>query len=339
MISFEVVTRWKLILLALALAVLWVLAAPAALDPQERNLWEKVRAAQLHMAQWRRDNGTASPPGADPWGCGLVGVEWSGTTTTLGDAGAKRASCNPAWAVQFRRWFRSLGLQPGDRVAVYSSGSFPALLLNALAAAESLELEPFLIVSLGASTWGANHPEVTWPVLAGELRRAGYLRTVADFYTLGGEAEMGGGMTPEGQALLRDAANRVGVGLLQADDLDAMVRLKSTLLAERSPAVLVSIGGSHANMGDAPAVLKLAPGLLKPGGGQAAGNGVMSFALQNDIPVIHALNLKRMAADHGIPFDSEPRRKAPASARAGWSVAGLLLFFLVVLTHRRWRLV
>ena len=339
MSTLEYRTRLKLVLLAIAMVVAWHLAFPSVLQPQERELWEKVRSAQEHLAGWREQAGRLSPPGVDPWNCGMIGVEWSSITTTVGEQGAKRTACNPAWAVQFLRWFEELGLEPGDNVVVYSSASFPAMLLNALAAAESAQLDVFLVVSLGASTWGANQPGAAWPDMAGELRRAGFLQKQADFYTLGGEAEMGIGMVPEGVAELEQAAERSGVGLLQADGLPSMVKLKSELLQERAPAAFVSIGGSHANLGGDPDVLKLTPGLLRPDAGLKAGSGVISFALERQLPVIHVLNLKRMAAGNGIPWDSEPRRRAPSGVHAGWSVAGLVLFFLIVLTHRRWRLV
>ena len=122
---FSIFTKGKLLLLAVAMAGLWYLAAPAVLSTEERMLWQKVRAAQLHLSLWREQNGTAASVESDPWKCGLIGVEWSGITTTLGDLSSKRTSCNPAWAVQFSRWFEELGLKPGDRIAIYSSGSFP----------------------------------------------------------------------------------------------------------------------------------------------------------------------------------------------------------------------
>ena len=129
---FSLVARWKLLLLAFGLTGLWYLAAPAVLSSEERLLWEKVRSAQLHLSQWRQQNDTAASTQSDPWDCGLIGLEWSGITTTLGDLGSKRTACNPAWAVQFGRWFREQGLKPGDHIAIYSSASFPGLLLNAI---------------------------------------------------------------------------------------------------------------------------------------------------------------------------------------------------------------
>lgn len=336
--SFSLSVRLKLLLLAVAMAGLWSLAAPARLTEEESLLWEKVRAAQLHLAEWGEMRGLAAPAGSDPWACGLIGVEWSGITTTLGELASKRTACNPAWAVQFDRWFREQGLQKGDPIAIYSSSSFPGMLLSALAAAEDLGLEPLVIVSLGASTWGANRLDAPWPVLAAELRRGGFISKRADYYTLGGDEELGNGMPPEGQALLRKAAGDAGVELLVAASLEEMVALKSELLQREQVKLLINIGGSHANMGDDPGVLQLQPGLNSAAEAGQAGKGVIGTAISRGIPVLHMLNIKALAGKAGIPYDSEPRKQAPLALNSWWSLAGVLLFFTVLLTHKRWRL-
>ena len=150
--------KGKLLLLAIVLAGLWYLADPMVPNEQEQSLWGTARAAQLHLSQWREQGGTATAAEHDPWNCGLIGLEWSGITTTLGDLEAKRTACNPAWAIQFKRWFQDLGLEAGDPIAIYSSASFPGLLLNAIAAAEATQLDPLLIVSLGRIHLGRQPP-------------------------------------------------------------------------------------------------------------------------------------------------------------------------------------
>lgn len=331
--------RMKLVLLALAMAALWLLATPRSLAPSDRELWNHVRAAQEYVHGWRQRHGIASGAEQDPRGCGLIGVEWSSITTTLGSLEAKRTACDPAWAIQFARWYREQGLQKGDAVAIYSSASFPGLLLSAQAAAESLGLDPLVVVSLGASTWGANHPDASWPVLEAELNRAGFLQKRPDFYTLGGGGESGGGMAPEAVESLRRAAAEAGVELLQAGGLEEMVHIKSSLLEQRGCRLLVSIGGSQANLGDDPDVLRLGPGLHRPEGGESAGNGVIARALGQDVPIIHLLNIRELAAQTGIPFDARPDPRALLSVRPAWALLALALFITVLLTHRRWRLV
>ncbi|HEY5776083.1 MAG TPA: poly-gamma-glutamate system protein, partial [Xanthomonadales bacterium] len=293
---------------------------------------------QLHLSQWRQQKGIASTPESDPWSCGLIGLEWSSITTTLGELASKRTACNPAWAVQFSRWFRDLGLMPGDPIAIYSSGSFPGLLLNTVAAAEAMQLESLLIVSLGASTWGANHPDIPWPVLAEELRRGGFIHKQADYYTLGGGAELGHGLSPEGEAILLKAVADSGVELLMADDLQEMITRKSELMQGFGTRVLINIGGSQANLGDDVGVLRLQPGLAHVAGAGQGGNGLIGFAIENHIPVIHMLNLKSVSAMAGIPYDGPPRKTIASGKTPWWSGIGVALFFVVLLTHKRWRL-
>jgi len=338
MIRAEFRSRAKLIVLAAVMVLVWVLASSSVSTREEQALWDKVRAAQLHLADWRERHGTGATRDDDPFGCGLIGQEWSLLTTTLGSLEAKRTACDPAWAVRLARWYREAGLQPGDTVAIYSSASFPALLLSSQAAAESLGLGTLIIVSLGASTWGANHPDAPWPVLAEALRRGGFLKEKADYYTLGGGSENGGGMASEALEILEQGARTAGVELLRSNGLQSMIDAKSRLLLSSGAKLLVSIGGSQANLGDDPAVLELEPGMLMPGVDASVGNGVIADALDAGLPVLHLLNIRELAALEGIVPGSAPGRVAPVAVNPWWSVLGLFLFFTVVLTHRRWRL-
>jgi hypothetical protein len=90
------------------------------LSREEERLWDRVRAAQEVLVPEREARGIASPKEVDPWGTGLIGLEWSVVTTTLGDLEAKRTSCDPRWAVRVLRWFKEAGLAQGDRVAILS---------------------------------------------------------------------------------------------------------------------------------------------------------------------------------------------------------------------------
>ncbi len=325
----------KLLLLAAVMVAVWLLAAPASLTTEEQRLWERVRAAQLHLAQWRRASGADTPAAHDPWQSGLIGVQWSAITTTAGDLAAKRTACNPSWALQFNRWFDALDLKRRDPIAIFSSGSFPGMLLSALSAAESKDLKVLLIVSLGASTWGANHPQATWPVMAAELDRMGFVHKRADFYTLGGGGEMGRGLPAEGAALLRKAA--AGVELIVADDLERMVTRKTELLLQHKPKAFINIGGSHANLGEDPGVLGLPNGLVPFSAIRFAGSGVIGNAMRNGVPVIHILNLKGLCVKSGLPYDSPPRKAPPVKAGMLWCGIGLLFYLLFLWRHRRWQ--
>ena len=339
MSGFEGQARRRLVALACALLALWFLAPAGGASREEQALAERVQAAQQFMSAWRASNGTASQADVDPWGCGLIGVEWSDTTTTLGRLESKRTACNPAWAIQFLRWYREAGLAPGDRVAVYSSASFPGLLLSAWLAAEAAGLEPLVVVSLGASTWGANHPDLPWPVIEAALQQSGHLDGRADFYSLGGGGEIGGGLSTGAVARLRAAALSRGVPLLEAGNLDGMVEAKAELLGANDVRLLVTIGGPHSSLGDDPEALHFPPGLTLPDQARNAGAGVVAVALEAGVPVLHLLHIEGLARRVGIPFDAAPGPGLSRRIHPAWALAGLALFLGVLLTHRRWRLV
>jgi len=335
--KFYIRSRFKFAVLALVLVAIWFFSGQRVLSEYEDRLWERVRSAQLYLNEWRQSSGFAASPDIDPWDLGLTGVEWSPLTTTLGSLESKRTACNPLWSIVTAGWFDKLGMDDGGRIAIYSSSSFPGMLLNVLAAAEERDMEIFLILSLGSSTWGANSPDCPWPVMSRELRRRGYIHARADYYTLGGGEETGGSISPEGIALMEEIARRNSVQILRAEDLKEMVDLKTELMKAFSPDLLVSIGGSAANMGDDEDILKLPGGLLLPSEGHEAGNGVISRSLDAGIPVIHFLDLRQLSRKVGIPYDSEPAKRSFINPSPLISVAGLMIFFIVLLTHKRWK--
>jgi len=171
-----------LYILAGVLLVLWFLPSRTVITSEEEDLWNRVRSAQDYMYEWRSSNGVESDREHDPWKTGLIGIEWSPVTTTLGSLESKRTACDPRWSIVTSRWFEGLGLSEGDPVAIFSSGSFPGLLLNALCAAEDRGLDIFLVVSLGSSTWGANLPGLLWSDMGDLLRNAGFISTVAALF-------------------------------------------------------------------------------------------------------------------------------------------------------------
>lgn len=137
---------------------------------------------------------------------------------------------------------------------------------------------------------------------------------------------------------MRTAAKDAGVELLTTGNLEEMITLKSTLLEDHQARLFVSIGGSHANLGNALEVLRMQTGLVPPSDVELAGNGVIGTAMRKNIPVLHMLNIRSLSSMVGIPYDSEPREIAPARVSKWWSVVGVMLFFAVLLRHRRWRL-
>ncbi|HSA94438.1 MAG TPA: poly-gamma-glutamate system protein, partial [Acidobacteriota bacterium] len=121
-----------------------------------------MAAAEAAVRDCRVKAGVAIDPEADPNGTGLVGLETSPITTSLGNLGAKRTTTNPNFAGLVAALLAEAGVRSGDTIAVGASGSFPALIIATLSAARVMNLRVLLVTSLGASEWGANDPAFGW---------------------------------------------------------------------------------------------------------------------------------------------------------------------------------
>ncbi|MFO7610550.1 MAG: poly-gamma-glutamate system protein [Candidatus Krumholzibacteriia bacterium] len=265
-------------------------AAFAAVDARKR-------AARLPLR-------TDSPV---PWAA-LLGEEFTPLTTTLGSLQAKEVATNPAWAALLVGWLHDAGVRPGDAVGLTASGSFPGLIVCALAAVQELGARPVLVVSLGSSAYGANLPEATWLDLAAWVAEAGILDTQAAAVTIGGEEDRGEGMLPEGPILLAAAAARHGVRLEIPAALDEAIALRLQVLGAERPAALVNVGGGQAALGRCPHAATLPSG---PWGSHrpctCPERGVLARLQDQGVPVIHLLEVRTLAARHGL--DPEPGRQ------------------------------
>ncbi|MBK6335610.1 MAG: poly-gamma-glutamate system protein [Betaproteobacteria bacterium] len=95
----------------------------------------------------------AIDPTTDPSQSGLIGIDYSDLTTTLGDLRAKQLSVQPAFAALIVTWLKDAGVRRGDRVALSLTGSFPGLNIAALSACEAMGLEALVIVDWRVELW------------------------------------------------------------------------------------------------------------------------------------------------------------------------------------------
>ncbi len=300
----------------------------------------------------RESKGLPIDAEADPNRTGLIGSETSPITTTTGHLGAKRTSTNPDFAALTALLLRQAAVKKGDAVAVGASGSFPALILATLAASRALGAEPLLIVSLGASEWGANIPGFTWIEMEDCLRTSGVLDVPPVALALGGDEDMGRDMDPAGRDLLISRIRERGAPFIEEAGLEANVDRRLQLYEQarggRAIAAFVNIGGSWANMGTNAEVLKLRPGLARevfiPPHEE---RGVLQAMAAQNIPVIHLLNIKGLTERYGLPWDPRPlpppgRTDFAAPAVGGKarevtaSVGFVLIVFLLAAAGRSW---
>ena len=126
----------------------------------------------------------------------MIGPEYTPLFTTLGQLEAKRTTVNPDVAALIIHLLDQAGVEAGDTVAVGASASFPALLIATQAAVEAMHVHPKIVLSLGASSYGATRPEFNLLEIHELLLRENVLVTPAVAVSLGGEADTGAEFDP-----------------------------------------------------------------------------------------------------------------------------------------------
>jgi len=303
---------------ALSLLFIFVMTVLSARETSLRQ--EMIEAARLMaraettVRDCRMAKGIPADDRADPNRTGLIGLETSPITTSLGNLAAKRTTANPAFAALIVSLLDEAGVRRGDTVALGASSSFPGLIVGTLSAAKVMGLKPVAISSLGASEWGANNPAFNWLDMDNCLRTAGLLDFRPAALAIGGDEDVGRDMDPAGRALLAARIEQSGVFFIEKPDLEANVgerlRLYEAGARGRPIRAFINIGGSWANIGTNAEVLKLKPGLLGGVYNPAQNErGVLQEMATRKIPVIHLLNVRGLCARYGLPWDPKPLPK------------------------------
>ncbi|MFO7733021.1 MAG: poly-gamma-glutamate system protein [Candidatus Aminicenantes bacterium] len=348
------------IYVAASLSLVYLLAIHFISGPPPSTRREMAEASRLMeraveaVGRCREARGIPIDAAADPNRTGLVGLEASSITTSMGRLEAKRTSTNPEFAALLALLLRQAGVKKGEAVAIGASSSFPAFIIASVAASRAVGAEPLLIVSLGASEWGANIPGFNWTDMEDCLRASGVLEAGPIALALGGDEDAGLDMDPAGREFLVSLIRGRGAPFIEEAGLEANVARRLGIYEQsrgnRAIAAFINIGGSWANMGTHAEVLKLRPGLtpdvfIPP----PADRGVLQAMAARKVPVIHLLNVRGLAERYGLPWDPRPLpdglsgdlsvRAAGRVARATVLTAGFVLFvFLIVAFRMPWRL-
>lgn len=282
-------------------------------DLEARALSASLRMEQAieAISQHRQAVGPPIDAASDINRTGLIGAFYSPMTTTVGHLEAKRTSTSPDMAGLVVQLFKQADVRPGDFIAVGASGSFPGLILAALCAAEAMDLDVGLIVSLGASQWGANLLEFTWIEMERVLVDANAIVYRAAALSLGGDLDIGRDMDRDVQEVLSERIEAAGTALLWESDLSSNVRQRMAIYeaqaGERPIRAFVNVGGGWSNMGTDASVLNLAPGvnyaIASP---PESRRGVLHVMSEGGATIIHLLNLKELTQQCGLAWDPSP---------------------------------
>ena len=281
------------------------------LEGEMRRASKYMAEAEAVLVTCRAAKGFSPDERFDINGTGLIGVEFSSITTSIGNLAAKRTTTNPNMAGLIVMLLHKAGVRKGDNIAVGASSSFPALLIAVLAAAKTMDLKPLLICSLGASQWGANDPDFLWMDMWDCLTLNHIFNFKIRAVSLGGDKDIGEDMSPEGQAILREAVRKSGILFVQEPNLSNNVSLKMRIYeeaaAETEIRAFINIGGSFTNMGEDSDILQVKPGLAQISQFPPEERRGMVFAMAaRKIPVLHLLYIRGLVQHYGLPWDPQP---------------------------------
>lgn len=310
-------TNALLVIAATALAALVVVEAFP--EPRsEMHLQQMLEASRLSneamdlIRRERERRRLPIDPIADPADSGLIGVAMSEITSNTGNLLAKQTTVNPNWAAVGVRLLREAGVREGDTVAVGLSGSFPALNVSLYAAMATLRLEPIVISSVSASQWGANHPKFLWL----DMERVLYDHKLVPFRSvaasLGGAEDRAAGLSEGGLKILRRAVARSKLPMIEPENYAESVVERMAIYRDKAAGkpirAYVNVGGGTSSVGTRRSKFAFQPGINRRTPPRAALiDSVMARFLDEGIPVIHFLQVNRMAARFGLPVSPQTR--------------------------------
>ncbi len=305
-----------------ALAVLSILifyaAEQTARPIQQPRYKNKLKAAQLAETAQRaivgylKQQGITIDPRNDPWGSGVIGEERTSITSDRGVAAAKILATNPNFAAAIVELLHRANVRKGDVVAVGMTGSIPGWNLAFYAACATMEVKPISVVSVGASDWGANRPDLTWLDMERIIADGNIMDLRCVAASLGGGGDYGRGISPAGRDLIRQAIARNNVLLIEEKSLesniDRRLAIYDSLEATMGPIkCFVNIGGGLANMGG-----ELNDKLIPPGVSRHLARrnypvrALINRFAERGIPVINLSNVVHIAEMFDLPTIVSP---------------------------------
>ncbi len=305
--------------------------------------------AERAVAAIKRERGIAIDERNDPSGSGVVGPQFTVITTDRGVQTAKVLAAHPNFAAAVTQMMLRARVRPGDLVAIGVTGSLPGWNIAVLSACRAIGAEPVIITSVGSSMFGATDPELTWLDMEASLAKRGLWPYHSIAASLGGGGDVGRGLSPAGRQMLLDAIERNGTRLIDPPTLLDGVRQRVALYDSVATArgkrikLYINVGGGVASLGGAQNARLIPAGLITRLAAKNYPNrGVINILADRGIPLVHMLDVEKMARYFGILEEGSEETVRPGKGLlfikfrynlwiVAVSAAALLLLHVVVL--------
>ena len=309
----------KTVLSVLALLALMTFLAVEYGKEDVKLKWyeQKIEAARIAnnaaelLKEFRLQKGVFIDAVNDPNETALIGQDITPITTDRGYIEAKLTATNPNFAAVIVEMLKDAGLEKNDVVAVAFTGSLPGLNIGVHAALQSLKLKPIIITSVGASNWGANDPYYTWLDMENVLFKEGIFESKSIAASIGGGLDIGRGLSPQGRQLIVDAIERSKIEFINEEHLEGSIQKRIEIYnkhrKKNSIKAFINVGGGISSLGSTenaqfiPSGLSISIPMMN-----YPRRGVLIRMAEENIPIIHLLNINQLAHKYGLPISPTP---------------------------------
>ncbi|MFK4784759.1 poly-gamma-glutamate system protein [Fusobacterium sp. MFO224] len=176
---------------------------------------------------------------------GMIGEEYTGMTTTMGDLDSKRLSTNSNFAAYFVKLFKESNLKAGDLVLVNMSSSFPGINLSLISALDTLNLKGVLVNSIGSSMYGANNEKFTFLEMAKYLEDKKLIENKISAYSWGGDWDVGENFLPEVKSQIEERIKDYGIKKFYNKNLEDNLKERYEYYNSfGEPKMFINVGGN-----------------------------------------------------------------------------------------------
>jgi len=341
----SVKSKYSLISLFIIAILLFYWVNNSRVYVKEKYFREKVEAAELMrkaekvISDYRIEQKIFIDKVNDPNQTGLIGEKSTIITTDRGSLSAKLTSLNPNIAAVIVDMFKKANLKKGDKVVVSCTGSFPAVNIAVMSAAKVLGLKLTIISSVGASMFGMTDPDFTWLDAETLLNEKGIFPYKSIAASLGGGRDLGRGLNFTGRTLIKRSIKRNNVLLIHENSLEKNIKRKMALLEKdtSNPKLYINIGGGLSSLGNS-----INGKLVSPGYHRHLSikniplKGTMFLFAEKGVPIIHLLNIPKIAEIYELPIAPDPLPKIGTGkifvdTRYNVTFAGISLTILIIL--------
>lgn len=306
-------SKISLIVLMLVSIILFIWVEGSRTFVSDKYYKEKLEAAKLMQTaqsairEYRLEQGIFIDEVNDPNRTAMIGEKQTSIVTDRGDLSAKLTSLNPNFAAAVVEMFKSANLLEGDKVAVSCTGSFPALNIAVMSAAKIMKLDLTIIISVGASMFGATDPNFTWLDIESFLNEKKIFPYKSSAASIGGGRDLGRGLNKIGRELIIDNISKNNILLVKENSLEQNIQKKMEIFGIEDYNLYINIGGGLSSLG-----ISLSGKLIKPGFHRYLDltniplKGTMLLFADQGVPIIHLLDIVEFAETLQLPTAPKP---------------------------------